>query len=108
MGYKDRTLRLEFPELGDGLYVVLRNPRLMPPDTGQPNIALSDTDGLLRAGKRRVARLLIDWHLWDARVEDDDVPLRLPTVDDLEPFDGCPDYVMRKVSREVNRLSDPT
>ena len=57
-GYTERTVRLEFPELGEGCFVRIRNPLLMPLVRPEKDETLYDY------GVRQVRRLIIEWNVW--------------------------------------------
>lgn len=44
-GYRDRFLLLTFPEVGDDASILLRNPRLVPPDVLEPDAVALDANG---------------------------------------------------------------
>jgi hypothetical protein len=84
-GYANRTVRLEFPDLSefdDLIYVVMRNPKTVPPDDlraagnvpagadGEP-----ETEAAMRASYQIFSRLVVSWHVYDATSNDENQPL---------------------------------
>lgn len=54
----DRTIRQDFPEFGDGVYVTIKNPRLAPAKyLAQPR-AFKDGD------PQQNLTVMAEWHLW--------------------------------------------
>lgn len=77
-GYRDRVIRLPFPELsepGDEVWVAITNPRAMTADKLQPSKPVEVVDGKpvndadAMAGMYEIiAGLVIGWHAYDATV----------------------------------------
>lgn len=73
-----RTIRKDFPDLGDDVWVEIRNPRMLPLDRTRPKrmpktnsdgaVDLDDARGL---GYALIASLITGWHVWDATVDDE-------------------------------------
>lgn len=78
-GYTDRTIRQDFDELADGIYVVIRNPKLLPEDKLVPRKIRKlangefNMDDAARAGAELFASLITDWFVYDA-TDDSDEP----------------------------------
>ena len=96
-GYRDRTLRLDFPELADDCYVVIRNPLLVADDPDE----WADLSGADRL-RKRLARVVVSWNVWDAE-QDEVTVLPLPTLDDPSPLDRIPVVILRRMIEEVAR-----
>lgn len=116
-GYKNRALTLEFPELsedGDRVYVMIRNPKLVPIEqllTGVPVGADGqplDRELARRKGYEKIANLVIDWHVYDATAVGEEQPLLgLPATADLVA--KLPFEISERIAEEVNRVGeDPT
>lgn len=106
VGYRDPHLTVTFPELGDDVHVVLRNPALHlryaeltePPDGTR--VVLAN----LKRADELIAKLLVSWEMFDP-----DTGEMLPTLDqDPSVLTRVPDYVKTTILREVNQASDPT
>lgn len=75
-GYENRFIRHDFPELGENIFVEMRNPMSCPPD-------LLNLDGAtdINGHYVRLARLIRNWHVLDATSDEDDQPeLALPAT----------------------------
>lgn len=74
MGYKDRTKKLNFPDLtgdpADPVWLVIRNPRTMPPDDIVPEDVtpgeMPESDQIMAAGRKVFAKLIVAWRVYDA------------------------------------------
>ncbi len=109
MGYKDRTIRMDFGDLGKGCFATIKNPALLPLEAYQPvdpNLTEAEAAvaGLARANAR-VGRLIVEWHLWDV-TQDEDVLLPLPS-DDPTVMERCPSVVVNAIANEVQRRNNP-
>ena len=102
-GYANRVVTLRFPDLteeGDQeLFVILRNPKTLPPDELVPQDLPVDADGRpidqdLAAQRSReiIAKLIVGWRMYDATdfgvdletsEPTDQHPLELPATADL-------------------------
>ena len=116
-GYRNRSIKLEFPELsedGDSVYVTIRNPKLVPiealltgvpvgPD-GQP----LDRDLARKKGYEKIANLVIDWRVYDATAIGEEQPLlELPATAELVA--KLPFEISERIAEEVNKVGeDPT
>lgn len=72
MGYANRTVRIEYPELGDKVFIEFRNPRTASAD----QLTAGDSNNLTQrqAGYVIIANLLRNWCVYDAEVDSDDAP----------------------------------
>lgn len=117
-GYKNRSLTLEFPELSednDRVYVVIRNPKMVPLEDLVPDSVPTGPDGqpINKQAARyktydKIAGLITDWHVYDAKAVGEDQPLlELPATAALVarlPFD-----ISDRLVDELNRVGeDPT
>lgn len=106
MGYKNRTIREDFDDLGDDCYIVIKNPKLldMPSLTAkidgvdEKNKAAVENASLSVLGSLVVAWLVWDttWEPADGETEDDRPELPAPVADV-----GVPAYVMAKAPVEI-------
>jgi hypothetical protein len=90
--YANPTTRFDFPDLsedGDLIYVTIKNPKTVPLDQITPADAPVGPDGTPDEGAAKaatydvIARLVTDWHVYDATLgEDDSPPLGLPATID--------------------------
>jgi hypothetical protein len=116
-GYKNRLIPLEFPELsedGDLISVTLRNPQTVPFDNLQPRQVAHDANGepidkqdAYLAMYEVYARMIVNWHVYDATSLDDDQP-ELPLPATAENFAKLPLEVQNRVADEVNMRRNPT
>lgn len=109
MGYKDRTVLLEFPELvddGDECWVRIRNPKLMPPSMLMPDDVPTSPDGQpvdVKAAEQAtyamMAKMVQSWHVWDATDDSDEPPLLGdPTP---EAFAKLPVEIVMRITGEI-------
>lgn len=79
-GYAQQYLPLRFPHLseeGDEVYVIIRNPRIIPPAELRPKGVTVNSDGEVDDEDAAMAsmyvvysRLIVGWHAYDASVPD--------------------------------------
>lgn len=72
MSYTNPYVLLEFPELGDDVSVLIRNPQLMPPDALSPEDVPLDDKGMpvnpqdgLNASYKVMAGLIVAWKVYE-------------------------------------------
>lgn len=96
MPYLDRTIRLAFdgtdpayPQLGDDIWVVIKNPLLMPASAIQTDTNIQvdangnpvDRNAAMEAGFEIASRLVVSWNVYDPDdSEDNPAPLPLPAT----------------------------
>lgn len=116
-GYKNRIISLAFPDLsedGDPVTVALRNPQTVPFDMLQPREVARDKDGNALDGKDAYlamyevyAKLIVNWHVYDATsLDDDQPPLASPATAEL--FAKLPLEIQDKIASEVHERRNPT
>lgn len=113
-GYDNRFKRIDFPELGDGVYVTLRNPKTLPPSKMQPEGIQLNSDGnpvneedAERAMLAVIARLVRDWHVYDASSDEDDQPLlTLPAT--VESMECLPLEILKRLGEEIRLAVNPS
>ena len=106
MGYKDKTIRVDFADLGKGCYAIIKNPALQPleaPATLPEDPAERDA-AFLGLAKSRVGKLITEWKMWDFET---DAPLALPSVEPAV-LDRCPGLVLNLLGAEINKRVNPT
>lgn len=113
MGYKDLILHLDLEEFGEGCFVDLRNPDLMPLEPGHPVIlpsappedASDEVKGqwshdyeaaLIEGGRRRAKELVLAWKVWD--LEGNELPL---PSEDPAVFEKVPGGIMAAIGRKL-------
>lgn len=108
MGYKDKTVRVDFADLGKGCYAVIKNPALLPleiPTRLADDLSPEDRDkAFLDVAKTRVAGLVTEWMMWDVET---DAELPLPSLDP-SALDRCPAMVLNRIAEEIRQRTDPT
>jgi hypothetical protein len=106
-GYLNRTLRFDWPDLGEDCHAVIRNPLLEPMEPAEMQTFTSDPAEMLRRARLRQARWIIEWAVWDPADESDDpAVLPLPSVDPTV-FDRAPVAVFDRIAEQVNELRRP-
>lgn len=137
MGYANPVKKLDFPELaaeGDSIWVVIKNPLILPPSflTGAVEDVEVDGDGkpvnvsaakAMEKGRQTAAKLIIAWRVYDASVfpridpQTGEVvpgtePLLLPgppAGDGVDPalFEKVPSAITLGIMREVSAALNP-
>ncbi len=112
MAYLNRTIRLDFPELGDDIWVVVSNPMLMPSSRLQSDIEIElddagkpkDSKAAVRATFDIASKLVVAWNVYDP-FDDTETPLELPaTVDKMALL---PMTITLKISEIVGKALNP-
>ena len=104
-GYRDRTVRLtfdEYAEPGDELFIVMKNPKLVPLIEPDENSGKSQ----LQLSFERLAGYILDWRIYDPASNDEDQPL-LPLPATGELFAKLPSGIQTAVADEVNKATNP-
>ncbi|RLU81132.1 hypothetical protein CTZ27_33375 [Streptomyces griseocarneus] len=133
-GYTNRVILLEFPDLGDRVSVLLRNPRLLPPGEITPDdVALgpdgqpTDPQAAQQAMYKVIANIIAAWHVYDAsstgqavhvNLDADDLDAQLAALEAAEQVrltDITPENVARlpmaiinRIGEELGRVADPS
>jgi hypothetical protein len=129
-GYANRTLHLDFSDLGEGCYVEIRNPKLLPQTffdgNSDPRLAQKDgetaqettvrlnsdptTAALLATSSHGMyAKLVVGWRVWDVDdMSDDPAELPLPTAEDTASIGKLPIDILKRLSEEVSSALSPT
>lgn len=110
MAYTNRTIRIDFPELGDDIWVSINNPMLMPVSLLSPRDDVKlDAEGHITDRKAAVdstfeiaARLIVSWNVYDPMDDSaEPQPFGLPaTVDMLRKL---PMLVVTRISEIVGK-----
>lgn len=120
-GYNNRLILLQFPELGDKVSVLIRNPKLVPPEELTPKVApgpdgqLSQDDSF-QATYEVAARLIVAWHVYDASAAPVDIDMDADNLDEQlaaleqaeQPRLGpvTPDNVAKLPTGILNRIGE--
>jgi len=131
-GYTNPYVLLPFPELGDDISVLMKNPQLLPPSEIQPEDVPTDENGqpkdpeeAQRAMYRVMARLIVAWKVYEAF--DPDATLDIdPEADPADLFETLgageqkrlgaitvdniarlPLAIINRIGEEVGRVADP-
>jgi hypothetical protein len=113
-GYADRTVTLNFPDLGPEIYVTLRNPKTMAPGALRPRDIAMGPDGLPlnpddaeAAMYDMLATLVRDWCVYDATSDLDDQP-RLPLPATPEMMRMLPMSIITTITEELSKAVNPS
>lgn len=140
MGYKNRIIRIDFPELaedtGDPIFILLRNPKLMPAtelrsyaekispesaaaaggDDPAAAVAAAAGDRDMDAAYRMFARMIVAWRVYDAtavpqvdaagNITGDQPLLPLPATADL--IAKLPLEIIERLGAELGKASPKT
>ncbi|MFE2969919.1 hypothetical protein ACFXKC_40880 [Streptomyces sp. NPDC059340] len=132
-GYTNPYVLLTFPELGDDVSVLMRNPQLLPPkeitpedvavdDKGQP----LDPQAANEAMYKVFARVIVAWKVYDAgnspvEIAQDADPVALfealdggspvdqPRIGAITPenIERLPMRIINRIMEEISRVADP-
>jgi hypothetical protein len=111
VGYRDQTITIDCSDLGDDCYITIRNPALMASEDLLPRTVPVDSDGrpkdpkkAMQAMREVLARLVIDWKVWDM----DGNELPIPS-DDVSSLHAAPAFVWNRLNKELQQaLQDPS
>jgi hypothetical protein len=91
-GYLNRFVDLDLSEYGEGCYIRIHNPKVVPQSMLEPDKKIVvgadgkpvDSDAAQAGTQEVLARLVKDWQVYDATCFDDEQPLlSLPATPDL-------------------------
>lgn len=113
-GYDNRFKRIDFPELGDDVYVTIRNPKTMAPSKLRPEGIKLDAQGNpVNEDEAEIAMygvmaaLVRDWRVYDATSDEDDQPLlELPAT--VESIGKLPLEILKRLSSELGAAVNPS
>lgn len=114
MAYTNRTIRIEYPELGDDIWVCIQNPMLMPISMLQPNTDVKvDANGIPEDPKAAIhgsfevaAKLVSSWNVYDPFDESED-PTPIPMPATAEKLEKLPQIVTLRISEYVGKALAP-
>lgn len=114
MAYLSRTIRIEFPELGDDIWVSIHNPLLMPisklqPDTDvklNPDGTPTDPKAAIRGTFEIVAKLVLSWNVYDP-MDTSEAPDPLPMPATPELVEKLPQLITMKINEIVGKALSP-
>lgn len=105
--YRDKFVTVKFDDLGEDVWVTLKNPKLRPLSDLIPEDVPIDDQGRpldmkqASAEAMRVrAGLIAEWSVLDP---DTDEPLRLPTKADPSPLERVPAAIYRAIDQEITK-----
>jgi hypothetical protein len=131
-GYTNPYVLLQFPDLGDDISVLMKNPQLLPPSDIQPEDVPTDDNGqpldqnaAQEAMYKVMARLIVAWKVYEAF--DPNAALDIdPEADPAALFDSLgageqkrlgnvtveniarlPLAIINRIGEEVGRVADP-
>ena len=129
-GYTNPYVLLEFPNLGDDVSVLIRNPQLMPPAQLQPrDVPLDehgqpvDQEAARLASYEVMERLIVAWKVFEAFGDEVEVaedadpaelferltagdPKRLGKIN-TDNIGRLPLAILNRIGEEVGRVADP-
>ncbi|MGK5728921.1 hypothetical protein [Streptomyces sp. URMC 124] len=131
-GYTHPYVLLQFPELGDDVSVLMRNPQLLPPREITPEDVAMDASGqpvdpqaANEAMYKVFARVIVAWKVYDSagtappEIGPDSDPVALyeqlregggqPRIGDItaENVARLPMKIINRVMEEISRVADP-
>ena len=132
MGYTNPYVLLTFPDLGDDISVLMKNPQLLPPSEIEPEDVPTDDNGqpvdpsaAQEAAYKVMAKLIVAWKVYEAfdptatlEVDPDADPTvlfeslgtgeqrRLGSIT-VENIGRLPLAILNRIGEEVGRVSDP-
>jgi hypothetical protein len=101
MGYRDKTFRVELPELFEDCFVELLNPLLLDATLMEP---AKDHDDAVRITKNLLADAIVAWNVLDRKTDE---LLALPS-EDVSVLDRAPGHVWTKVQEALMQKRNPT
>lgn len=130
LGYTNPYVLLTFPDLGEDVSVLIRNPQLMPPAQLQPRDVAVDDNGqpvdqeaARQASYEVMERLIVAWKVYEAFGDEVDID---PEADPAELFEQLtageskrlgritteniarlPLAILNRIGEEVGRVADP-
>ncbi|MEV6674572.1 hypothetical protein [Streptomyces sp. NPDC051162] len=133
-GYTNRVILLEFPQLGERVSVLLRNPRLLPPGEITPEDVPLGPDGqpldqqaAQQAMYKVMARVIAAWHAYDATstgapvdidLDADDLDEQIKALEAAEQtrlgpvtpenVARLPMAIINRIGEELGRIADPS
>lgn len=118
-GYLNKVIKLDFSAewsedpTGDPIWIVIRNPKLVPPQEMQGNVALNadgtpvDTAAAVEAMYATVAKLVVGWRVYDATAEVtlDEHTGEVTSAAQLLPLPATPEACKKLPAAFINRVA---
>jgi hypothetical protein len=131
-GYTNPYVLLQFPDLGDDVSVLMKNPQLLPPSEIQPEDVPTDDNGqpldqkaAQEAMYKVMAKLIVSWKVYEAFSDGDALDID-PDADPVDIFAALgtgeqtrlgkitteniarlPLAILNRIGEEVGRVADP-
>ncbi len=131
-GYTNPYVLLPFPELGEGVSVLMKNPQLLPPSEITPEDVVTDDSGrptdpqaANESMYKVMARLIVAWKVYEAFAPGDTLDID-PDADPAELFNSLgagaqerlgkvtpenvaklPLAIINRIGEEIGRVADP-
>jgi hypothetical protein len=106
-GYTNPYVLLQFPDLGDDVSVLMKNPQLLPPSEIQPEDVPTDDNGqpldqkaAQEAMYKVMAKLIVSWKVYEAFSDGD----ALDIDPDADPVDI---FAALGTGEQTGRVADP-
>lgn len=107
-GYKQRTVRLEFPELADDCWVDIVNPKMITQGM-LPNITPEATEAeQAEAGMAAMGALVVRWNVWAVDDADDNPAVLATPKDDPSVLSRIPLEIVAAVGAKVAEANPQT
>lgn len=132
MGYTNPYVLLTFPDLGDDISVLMKNPQLLPPSEIEPEDVPTNENGqpvdpsaAQEAAYKVMAKLIVAWKVYEAFNPNSSVDID-PEADPAALFESLgageqqrlgaitvenigrlPLAILNRIGEEVGRVSDP-
>ena len=131
-GYTNPYVLLQFPELGDDVSVLMKNPQLLPPTDLTPEDVAVDDEGkpldnqaANEAGYKMMAGIIVAWKVYEAFSPSDALDID-PDADPAALFESLssgtparigkvtpenvsrlPMVILKRIMEEIGRVTDP-
>ncbi|MFE2486066.1 hypothetical protein ACFXGR_22750 [Streptomyces mirabilis] len=131
-GYTNPYVLLQFPDLGDDVSVLMKNPQLLPPDALTPEDVAMDAEGkpvdnqaANQSGYKMIAGIIVAWKVYEAFTPGDALDID-PDADPATLFESLsagapvrigkitpenvgrlPMVVLKRIMEEISRVVDP-
>lgn len=110
--YANSTVRLDFPDLSeddDPIYVTIRNPKTVPADVLMPSADVPlgedgkpESSAAISSSFEVMAKLIIDWHVYDGLTEEDSPALPLPATPEM--LRSLPFEIVERIASEMGQV----
>lgn len=113
MPYLNRTIRFDYPELGDDIWVVIHNPMLMPMSVLRPesdveivNGQVADLAQATDATYEIISKLIITWNVYDP-LDVSEEPNVLPLPATIETCKKLPLKIVMDINESAGKAFTP-